>query len=241
MLGIGVLGALIMFVADLVLYFPTAIQDRSAESYFTKVDPGGSNLSNSTMSRISHQRVMCGGAMGPVSAVFIASGMRHSFFGLQQQEEVSSLSLWTLVLPIISSVGLALSMTIGSSYHAVFVYTCFLSKEIAKYKKESTNDAAAETSLLRILSMHQTYLKYLFKWAAVSMLTGSIAFLWCCFSRENILYAPWTVAFVPAFSGVVKKVLKRNNIGNIVLVGGLTNIWNACFFIALSVSLVMRH
>jgi hypothetical protein len=232
LLATGALGALILFVADLVLYYPSRPEHRSAKSYFGKIDPGGNNLAESSMQEISSRRVMLGGVMGPVAAVFYNIGFIGVFLGLQdvtnEEEGVSK-----LVLPLTAAIGFSFQMTIASVYHALFAYTCFISKEIAKEKKESSSGKEA---LLRLISIHRDYLKYIYKWCAVPGMLGSVAFVWCCISTKT-MYAPSTVCFTPALSAFVKKFLKQKSIGGLVLCGGLTNLWNLCFFLVLSISI----
>ena len=220
----GAIGALIMFIADLILYYPTsndiyAQKHRTAASYFTTIDPGGDNLADSSMKHIGIKRVMCGGALGPVSAVFYGIGFSGLAYGLQSSDQSTSL------MPLVAAVGLSLMMTTGAAYHTMFAYTCFLSKEIAKLKKDRQEDRA----LLNILRLHQAYMKYVYKWAAVAGVIGSMAYIYCCLAVDT-QYPRYTVFFVPVHSGSIKKVLKWGSFGGITLCGGLTNLWNLIFF-----------
>jgi hypothetical protein len=237
LLATGALGAFLLFVADLVLYYPSSKPEhRSAKSYFDKIDPGGNHLAESSMQEISNRRVMLGGVMGPVAAVFYNIGFIGVFLGLQDVTTNEEEGVSKLVLPLTAALGFSFQMTIASLYHAIFAYTCFISKEIAKEKKESSsgNDA-----LLRLISIHRDYLKYIYKWCAVPGLLGSIAFVWCCLSTKT-MYAPATVCFTPALSAFVKKFLKQKSIGGLVLCGGLTNLWNLCFFFILNLSIAAQ-
>jgi hypothetical protein len=232
LLATGALGALVLFVADLVLYYPSKPEHRSAKSYFDKIDPGGNRFAESSMQEISRQRAMLGGVMGPAAAVFYNIGFIGVFLGLQDvTNEEEGLS--KLVLPLTAALGLSFSITIASAYHAIFAYTCFISKEISKEKKESSSGKEA---LLRLISVHRDYMKYIYKWCAVPGMLGSVAFVWCCLSTKT-MYAPLTVCFTPALSAFVKKFLKQKSIGGLVLCGGLTNLWNLCFFLVLSTSI----
>lgn len=229
LLAMGALGSLILFVADLVLYYPSKPEHRSASSYFNKIDPGGSHLANSSMQEISVSRVMLGGVMGPLAVVFYNIGFLGLFFGLQ---DVTS-DATNLLMPLTAALGFSFLMTIASVYHALFAYTCFISKEITKSKKESS--AGNEDSMLRVLRLHCNYLKYIYKWCAVPGMIGSVAFVWCCLSSKT-MYSPAVVCCTPAFSAFVKKFLKRQSMGGLVLCGGLTNLWNLCFFLILITS-----
>merc|ERR1711907_865153 len=64
----GCIGALLMFAADLVLYMPSKPQDRTNAMYFQRIDPGGDQLHVSCMSSVSGERLMLGGALGPLAA-----------------------------------------------------------------------------------------------------------------------------------------------------------------------------
>ena len=228
----GASGALIMFAADLVLYYPTTSdryvkQHRTAASYFATIDPGGDNLADSTMQHIGINRVMCGGVLGPVSAVFYSIGFSGLAFGLQSPDQKG----WGM--PVVAAVGLSLMMTIGAAYHTLFAYTCFLSREIAKARK----DHQQESALQSILSKHQNYMRYVYKWAATSGVIGSMAYIYCCLT-SNTQYPRYSVFFVPVHSGPIKKMLKWQRCGGIILCGGLSNLWNLFFFLILYLNLV---
>lgn len=227
----GALGALIMFVADLILYFPvTNPQHRSAASYFSTIDPGGARLAHSSMQHVSLSRVMCGGALGPVSAVFYTIGFLGLYFGLQPEDPQESRYL----LPAFAAIGHSLMMTIAAVYHALFAYTCFLSKLIAKLEKEGADSKSRDEprALYNILELHRSYLRYVYKWAGVSGMIGSIAYIYCCLVWTTVY--PWySILLAPAMSAPIKKLLKKHNVGGVVLCGGLTNLWNLCFFIAI--------
>ncbi|CAJ1961849.1 unnamed protein product [Cylindrotheca closterium] len=226
LLVVGALGAILLFVADLILYYPFNPQDRTAKSYFDKIDPGGSFLADSSMKMISRERVMLGGVLGPVSAVLYGVGFVGLFCGLYSSDGGG----W--IMPLTSSLGFTFLMTVAAVYHALFAYTSFLSQQIAKAKKENDNGRGLE----ELVDIHRTYLKYIYKWCAIPGALGSLSFIYCCLFT-NCLFAPWTVLFAPAFSAFLKKHLKRNSIGGLVLCGGLTNLWNLCFFSVLIISI----
>ena len=250
----GALGAIIMFVADLILYYPTAtsrvstnntIKHRTAKSYFSCIDPSGNQLAQSSMQFVSLSRAMLGGVLGPVSAMFYSIGFLGIYFGLQQKADGGNKEE-TAFLPIaaiIAAIGLSLMMIIAGVYHALFAYTCFLSKEIAmittaanKKKIDDGNTAiivAYQKPLLSVLNMHKSYLRYIYKWAAMSGLIGSIAYVHCLKSNINSAYPLYSIFFVPVGYGPIKKLLKKYGFGGIVLCGGLTNLWNLCFFACL--------
>ena len=222
----GCAGALLMFIADLVLYWPARPEHRSAASYFRCIDPGGDHLHDSSMRDIPEARVMLGGVLGPVAAVLYALGFSQLIFGLQPRGGAGGGSL---ALPVIAGVGLATMMTVGGVYHALFAYTAFLAKEFAKKER------AAEPALRRLLDRHRAYLRYVYKWAAAPGLAGSAAVAWCCLTRDT-LYPPLLALLVPALSAPVKRWLKKRSVGGLVLCGGLTNLWNLLFLAAATVS-----
>merc|ERR1711907_76437 len=210
----GCIGALLMFAADLVLYMPSKPQDRTNAMYFQRIDPGGDQLHVSCMSSVSGERLMLGGALGPLAASLYGVGFTQLFFGLNPEEGV--------ILPCISAVCLATYMIVGAVYHAIFAYTGFIAAAIAT--------RADDRVLLDLLLKHQNYLKYMYKWAAIPCAVGSAAFIWCCFARMTIY--PWPCAFfAPAMSAPLKKCMKQGGFGGLVLAGGLTNLWNLIFFV----------
>ncbi len=58
--SLGCAGALLMFVADLLLYLPSDQRLRTARVYFSAVDPNGSKLLQSPMADIPEERIMLG-------------------------------------------------------------------------------------------------------------------------------------------------------------------------------------
>ena len=223
----GASGSLLMFAADLILYFPSHNEHRTALHYFTFIDPGSmtKDLAVSSMQYISQFRLMLGGTLGPVAAALYAVGFMQLLYGMEAAGSV---------LPAVSSFCLALTMILGGVYHACFSYTGFLSKAIAACQKGSGTQGETR-SLLSVVEVHQAYLKFVYKFAAASGILGSLAFVSCVLTRET-LYPAWTALFAPALSAPIKKLLKRRSIGGLVLCGGLTNLWNLLFFITITVS-----
>eukprot|EP00933_Yihiella_yeosuensis_P048161 TRINITY_DN44200_c0_g1_i1.p1 TRINITY_DN44200_c0_g1~~TRINITY_DN44200_c0_g1_i1.p1 ORF type:complete len:262 (-),score=41.80 TRINITY_DN44200_c0_g1_i1:61-816(-) len=234
MLGVGASGAMLMFIADLVLYYPSRPEHRTAISYFTRIDPGAEieGLCESTMQGISNQRLMIGGVLGPVAASMYSVGFLQFFFGLQPKQLTNNSDLF---LPAVASFSLSSCMIIGGTYHALFAYTGFLSKAVTDKKSDSDQ-------LRQLIDMHRTYLRQVYKWAAFAGLSGNAAFIWCCITRETATCPPWLALLAPAMSAPLKKALKRRalkqqNAGGLVICGGLTNLWNLTFFIAAMVCL----
>ena len=56
----GLCGAVLMFVSDLILYFPSRPSDRSTRIYFERVDPNGAELALSPMQHVADHRLMLG-------------------------------------------------------------------------------------------------------------------------------------------------------------------------------------
>merc|ERR1712046_18610 len=106
-------------------------------------------------------------------------------------------------------------MVVGSTYHALFYYTGVIAKEAQRDKSPG---------LIRLLSCHRAYLLYIYRWAALPGIVGSLAFVSTCLSRET-KYPPWVCLFVPAWSAPMKLLLRSQMKGGLILCGGLTNIW----------------
>ena len=168
--SLGALGAVLMFVADLVLYYPTTTpprddkarlrHDRSAASYFSTIDPGGSQLHVSSMRCMGRRRVMLGGALGPVSAFFYALGFVGLFPALSTGDYDNDnplFFLWNNLPALLCVTGLSLLMVIASVYHALFAYTCFLSQLYSAHP--TSNDAATQRLPERSSLMSITRLK----------------------------------------------------------------------------------
>eukprot|EP00629_Pelagomonadales_sp_RCC1024_P004883 CAMPEP_0119271670 /NCGR_PEP_ID=MMETSP1329-20130426/8170_1 /TAXON_ID=114041 /ORGANISM="Genus nov. species nov., Strain RCC1024" /LENGTH=81 /DNA_ID=CAMNT_0007271721 /DNA_START=198 /DNA_END=439 /DNA_ORIENTATION=- len=68
LLACGLAGALLMLVADFILYLPSDRSDNSADVYFRTVDPAGTELRNSPMAAVSAARLRLGGALGPIAS-----------------------------------------------------------------------------------------------------------------------------------------------------------------------------
>ncbi len=231
----GCAGALLMFFADLVLYYPHERRDRSSRHYFERIDPGGSALVSSSMASLSESRLMLGGALGPVAAVLYALGFAQLYFALRAP--LASLGWIAEALPLLSCVGLSCMMIVGGTYHALFVYTGLLAKAAARERRGgSGGDGGAALQLLRrLVEQHQAYVRSMYKWAALPGLVGSLCVGWCCL-RHDTMYPRWMGALAPALSAPIKRELRRRALagrsaGGLALCGGLTNLWNLLFFL----------
>ena len=130
---------------------------------------------------------------------------------------------------LLAAVGLSTMMVVGSAYHIGFVYTGFLAKAMIP------SETRGNVDLMTLLARHQRYLLYIYKWAALPGLVGSAAFIVCCLARATI-YPRAVIALAPCFSAPIKIALKRRETGGLILCGGLTNLWNLLFFLALTAS-----
>jgi hypothetical protein len=224
----GVAGAILMFVADLVLYYSKVPSERTARVYFASIDPNGDRLAESPMADIPPERMMLGGVLGPIAAALYTLGFTQLYFGL-----VPDVGAF---LPAIAAVGLSLMMIIGGVYHALFPFTGFLAKAC---RDASAKSPLALPALTALVETHRRYLLYVYRWAAPPAIIGSLAFAWCVATRVTA-YHTSSIILAPAFSAPLKLLLKRFNIGSVVLVGGLTNLWNLAFFCTLVWSALHR-
>ena len=192
------------------------------------------------MQDVSDFRLMLGGVLGPMASALYSIGFLQLFFGLGGGPETSIRATY---LPATASFGCAGAMIVGGAYHALFAYTGFLAKAVAASKKLGSlgkGDGGEPRVLHAIVGVHQAYLKFTYKFAATMGGVGSLAFLYCVFTRQTI-YPTWTVLLAPAMSAPIKKVLKRFSVGGLVLCGGLTNIWNMIFFTAATASAIRTN
>lgn len=189
-------------------YYPGDAAKRDARTYFSTIDPNGDRLSASPMADLSTDRVMLGGALGPVAAVLYALGFTQLFWGLAPSEGAFA--------PLIASVGMCLMMVVGAVYHALFFYTGVLARACRDAKR--VDDGAARLTH-QLLQAHRRYLLYIYRWAAVPSLLGSASFAWCALTRPT-LYPHAAVLLAPALSAPVKLWLRRHQTGGLVLCGG---------------------
>lgn len=248
--SLGCCGALLMFVADLILYLPAETTLQSAECYFDKIDPNGANLAMSPMAQISDARLALGGVLGPIAATLYGLGFAQLYFGLNPNDRGSA-------GPAVAFAGLTLMMVLGGVYHALFVYTGLIARALQTTTATTTNfvaktDSMTEGSALSstllsqssvlgdLLEQHRKYIRFVYKWAAVAGFAGSVAYIATCLSRET-MYPKWTVAFTPMFSAPLKLFLKRRRVGGLVLCGGLTNLWNLIFLATVTICVAERN
>ena len=237
--SLGFAGALLMLIADLILYLPELTRS-SADTYFTKIDPAGTSLHASPMAAISERRLQLGAALGPVAAVLYALG----FFGLYlalsdgaaSREQCASARPLTL-LPATAAIGFTGTMIIGAAYHVLFAHTGFIATELQTLSPKIHEDRDLRTSLMRLLDKHQALLRFVYKFAATSGAVGALAFL-ASVGAPSSRYAGSPRAAVlaavsPPMSAFVKKLVKRLRPGaplGLAIAGGCTNWWNMLFF-----------
>lgn len=235
LLGVtGCCGATLMFIADLILYLPSRTDMCTAQVYFDKIDPHGTKLMDTPMLELQDERMMLGGALGPIAAVLYSIGFTQLFFGLRPSEGA--------VGPALATVGLSTMMIVGGVYHAFFVYTAFIANAMRHQKNAlyATPLTNSQRNLFHnmannLLAKHQRYLLFIYRWAALPGLVGSAAFIFCCLTRETI-YPRALAVLAPCFSAPLKIGLKRRRTGGLILCGGLTNLWNLMFLLAITVS-----
>ena len=218
----GVAGAILMFVADLVLYY-----SKVPSEYFASIDPNGERLAESPMADIPPERMMLGGVLGPIAAALYTLGFTQLYFGL-----VPDVGAF---LPAIAAVGLSLMMIIGGVYHALFPFTGFLAKAC---RDASAKFPLALPALTALVETHRRYLLYVYRWRPRA---GDYREPRVClvrrhardgvphvldYSRARVLGA------AQAASQAVQHRQRR--------VGGLTNLWNLAFFCTLVWSALHR-
>jgi len=171
------------------------------------------------MAALSEERIMLGGALGPVAAMLYSLGFAQLYSGLRPSDG------W--VGPCLAFLGLSTMMVVGGVYHAAFVYTGLIGKALRSDTESPT--------LRLLLDQHQRYLLYMYRFAAVPGLIGSVAFIATVLSRQT-QYPTSIIALAPLFSAPIKLWLKRQQFGGLVLCGGLTNLWNLAFMAAVTMS-----
>lgn len=239
---VGACGALLMFVADLVLYLPNDRSQWSTAVYFARIDPGGGQLLHSPMSELGEQRMMTGGVLGPVAALLYTIGFLCVPAAVRSTD---STLCWYASLT--ASFGLSGMMITGACYHALFTVTGLITRDESRKsvnKSGEPRDSDASGNLKQILvplmNSHRRYLLFTYKVAAGFGAVGCGALVVCCVSSAGRLPL-WLAALAPACSAPLKKLLKKVGMGpplGLVLAGGLTNLWNLVFFgsFALAVS-----
>ncbi len=240
---LGFAGALLMLVADLVLYYPEATR-ASADVYFARIDPAGTELHASPMASVSEGRLRLGAALGPVAAVLYALG----FFGLYlaladgaASREQCAAAPPLMPLPAAAAIGFAGAMIVGAAYHVLFAHTGFIARELGMASDKSVKGPVSQ-SLSRLLASHQALLRFVYKFAATFGAVGAVAFLasvgapssrYAGSSRAALL-----AAVSPPMSAFAKKLVKRLRPGaplGLAIAGGCTNWWNMVFFAAAGV------
>ena len=221
---VGACGSLLMFFADLVLYLPLDRSQWSTAVYFARIDPGGGQLLQSPMRELSEQRMMLGGALGPVAALLYAVG-----FLCVPAAVWSTDSTLCWCASVVAALGLTGMMITGACYHALFTVTGLISSKQFAAKSVEHRDI-----LVPLISSHQRYLRYTYRFGAGFGAVGCGALVACCASSAGRLPL-WLATLAPACSAPLKKMLKARGMGpplGLVLAGGLTNLWNLVFFLA---------
>jgi hypothetical protein len=221
LLGVaGCCGALLMFVSDLILYYPSRAAHRTAAVYFRAIDPHGDSLGASPMGEVSEARLVLGGVLGPIAACLYALGFLSLYRGLRP--EAGALG------PALAAGGHAAAMAIGAVYHAQFAYTGFIARALAAAHEPDHPPHPALGALLALLAQHRRYMLTVYRSALAPAAVGTLAFVGTLFGRETA-YPAGMALLAPALSAPLKLLLRRLDLGDLVLCGRLTNLWNALF------------
>jgi len=147
----GVLAAVIGFVAEMLLYGGFY---GGAEYY---------RVSRQIMSEIPLSRLIWGGALGPIEAIFYLIGFWHIYLALKP----GSQRLAQIVFAAFSAM-----MIVGGAFHSAFVYTGLITRAL------NTVQAVDLPVLKTLLSQSDTYIRLLYRVTFAFGLTGTLAFVW---------------------------------------------------------------
>ena len=68
-------GALLLLVADYILYLPSRYDENASQFYFQRIDPSaGEGLKESSMSKIGEGRLLLGGLLAAPACVLYSLG-----------------------------------------------------------------------------------------------------------------------------------------------------------------------
>ncbi len=196
----GLLGSFLMFCGDMILYFE-------------KVS-GANYNSIAKMSTVPLKRVMLGGLMGPLSAIFSVAGA-YVFYLI--------FSSVNKLLAKLSFLSLSSFFIFAGSYHAVFANLGFVGRLIEPYR----------TMHIKIV-LH--YLSLIYKFAFVFGLLWTIIFVALVFLKKSLLPG-WIVLFTPTLWILLAPVFKNlipYPLGGIIY-GGWINLTFVVFYSVLLV------
>ena len=115
----GIAGALLLLVADYVLYMPSNSADNSSDFYFRRIDPscGTRGLGDSSMAAISANRLLVGGMLAAPATVLYTIGFLQFWVARANDSEMGA------ALAFGATLGHSGMMIAGGLYHALFSYT----------------------------------------------------------------------------------------------------------------------
>jgi len=206
----GVLAAVIGFVAEMLLYGGFY---GGAEYY---------RVSRQIMSEIPLSRLIWGGALGPIEAIFYLIGFWHIYLALKP----GSQRLAQIVFAAFSAM-----MIVGGAFHSAFVYTGLITRAL------NTVQAVDLPVLKTLLSQSDTYIRLLYRVTFAFGLTGTLAFVWAVWFKKT-LYPRWLVFFTPTLLILLVQPLARYipaPLGGIVLGGSVS----LCFLLFFSLSVFL--
>lgn len=201
----GILAALIGFVAEMLLYGGFY----SGAEYY--------EISRKIMSEIPVTRLMIGGALGPIEAIFYIVGFRHIYLALKP----GSVRLAQMVFAAFS----AMMIVGGGAFHSAFVYTGLITR--AQNAVQMVDVAVLNTLLAQSFS----YIRFLYQITFAFGLLGTVGFVWAVLFHKT-LYPRWMILFTPTLLILVVQPLARHipaPLGGIVL-GGSVSLCFLLFF-----------
>ncbi len=203
---IGVLAALMGFIADWLLYGGFY---GGAEFFI---------ISRKIMSAISNTRLMAGGLLGPIEAAFYIIGFGHIYLALRPGGKT---------LAAITFGGLSWSVIVGAgAYHSAFVFKGLLLR---------TQNAMADPRpdwFQALLNDAAQYMHLLYNVMFILGLAATFTFLFLILFRKT-LYPKWMVLFVPTLWILVLPQIAENipaPVGGMLL-GGSMNLSFLIYFV----------
>lgn len=199
----GIAGVLLMFAGDMLLYGGLYGGPEFMEA------------SRRIMGEIPLARLMAGGIIGPVAAVFCALGFWHMYLALKSGGTIPA---------AVTLTAFASMYVVGGAYHAGFVHTGLIMR--ARNAAQDIDAGAIET----LLGNSNEYLRLLFGIAFILGCTATIPFLYTVL-RGNTLYPKWIVLATPTLLILTRPFVAQipAPIGGIIY-GGLINLSFLLFF-----------
>lgn len=199
----GIAGVLLMFAGDMLLYGGLYSGPEFLET------------SRRIMGEIPRARLMAGGMIGPIAAVFCALGFWHLYLAMKSGGRIAA----AITLGAFASM-----YVVGGTYHAGFVHTGLIVR--AQSAAGGINPEVIET----LLRDSNAYLRLLFAITIVLGIVATIPFLYTVL-RGKTLYPKWVVLVTPTLLILAHPLAARipAPAGSIVY-GGLINLSFLLFF-----------